>query len=376
MRDAFTSAGLFRAYFITDGTAFLLYCFPLSFFKLFDTVVYGIMLMIVWKVFTDGSIRMLIASAIGIILFPVLTYLNSAGYIATTTNYIYPVIALFLAVMPLIYEIKQKTVIKAFYLLSVLGILYAANQDQTALVAIGVFLLTGIEYFWLWKQHNEDSDKRVMIVCVRYFVLAVAAYLLMLITLGHINRMNSTVEIEYWLPQYAYWGLGYKLYRGMATTVANLFFLQPALFIFFCLLLFVAVYLFNRRMAVIPAIMVGLLAFCRAIGEEFFVRYYDYSCAMPDLPSIRETPLPFAMSLTILVLLILSVLALVKANERLCFEVIIINILGFGSRIMMGLSATIYASSFRTFTVQLFCFLICSLLLLGEILKKTDSCGL
>ena len=64
--------------FMTDGMAFILYCFPFYVFKIFDSFIYGIMLYIIWNLFTDRSIRMLITSAMGITLFPIISYLGSA----------------------------------------------------------------------------------------------------------------------------------------------------------------------------------------------------------------------------------------------------------------------------------------------------------
>ena len=128
----------------------------------------------------------------------------------------------------------------------------------------------------------------------------------------------------------------------------------------------------NRKKVMIPvALLVTVLA-CSALDYNIFIRFYDYTVGLPELVSVTENPVPLILAVAIFVLMILSVLSLYKSNRRLCIELMVLNILGFGSRFMMGFSATIFASSYRTFTLQLICFLICDVLMVGRVMESID----
>lgn len=356
--------------FLCDGMAFLLYCIPFRVWKVLDTAVYVAILLLIWDMFTDRSIKMLAVTAAGVIMFPIVRYMSSAGYIMTSTNYIYTVLALLLAYVPLIRALHARKASVPHYILSVLGLIYASNQDQSGVISIGGFFLIGAVYLWNWKKEGNGKAKSIFRLALVYFALALAAYIFMFTTPGHLDRMNSTVEMETWLPQFAEWSTGYKFYRGMTSTFANIFYQRPTLFVWFCYLILITVFFENRKRAIIPAILLATVLSCSALDYNMFIRFYDYTVGLPELVSVTENPVPLILAIAIFVLMILSVLSLYKSNRRLCIELMILNILGFGSRFMMGFSATIFASSYRTFTYQLICFLICDVLMVGQVINS------
>ena len=359
--------------FMCDGMAFVLYCIPFKLWKILDTLAYVAMLLLIWDMFTDRSIKMLAVTATGICLFPITLYMSSAGYIMTTTNYIYPVIALLLAFVPVVRTMQGRRVYIIHYVLSVLGLIYASNQDQSGVVSIGGFLLICAVYLWNWKKEGVASSKSIFKLSLVYFALALAAYIFMFTTPGHLERMSSTVEMERWFPQYADWTIEDKVYHGITTTFANIFYQRPTLFMWFCYLMVGVVFFENRRRVMLPvALLVTVLA-CSALDYSMFIRFYDYTVGLPELVSVKENPVPLIIAVAIFILMILSVLSLYKTNRKLCVELMILNILGFGSRFMMGFSATIFASSYRTFTLHLICFLICDVLMVGRVLENVEN---
>ena len=119
------------------------------------------------------------------------------------------------------------------------------------------------------------------------------------------------------------------------------------------------------------ALLVTVLA-CSALDYNMFIRFYDYTVGLPELVPVTENPVSLILAIAIFILMILSVLSLYKTNRKLCIELMVLNILGFGSRFMMGFSATLFASSYRTFTLQLICFLICDVLMVGRVMESID----
>ena len=356
--------------FLTDGAAFFAYHLPFSAWKILDSGMYGVLLILIWRMFTDRSEEMFFICAGNLLMFPIYTLLQSAGYIATSANYIYTFTALLIGVFPVIKCIRQEHCHAVFYLLSLSGIVYTCNQDQMGVICIGAFFFICAVYLVRWIRNQRREDFRVLLQSTAYLLISLLVFGLMFLVPGHIERMKSTAEMEAYLPVYAEWSTGYKLYRGAATTFAWLFFSQPALLQLFCLSLLVAVYIWNRRMIVFPVLLLMLTTAVQGIDRECFVIIYEYAYHMPDLQEISTHPQAIIVSILIFILMILSVAALWNRCRDLCVSLFILNILGFGSRIMMGFSATIYASSFRTFTAQLLMFAICNILVAGKILER------
>lgn len=355
--------------FLTDGAAFFAYHLPFSVWKILDTCMYGILLILIWRMFTDRSKEMLFICAGNLLLLPIYTLLRSAGYIATSTNYIYTFVALLVGAFPVIKCMRHERCHAAFYLFSLSGIIYTCNQDQMGVLCVGAFFFISAVYLVRWIRDQRKADFRVLLHGAGYLLISLLVFGLMFLVPGHIERMKSTAEMEAYLPVYAEWSTGYKLYRGAATTFAWLFYSRQALLLLFCLSLLAAVYVWNRKMVVFPALLLLLVTGVQEIDSECFVIVHEYAYHMPDLQEISTHPQGIIVSSLIFLLMILSAAALWGGCRDLCVSLFILNILGFGSRFMMGFSATIYASSFRTFTAQLLLLAICNILAAGKILE-------
>lgn len=357
----------------------MLYCIPFSIWKVIDTALYGFLLFLIWHLFTNRTLVMLSVSAVLVILYPINDYLSSAGYIATSTNYFYTIIGLLLGITPLVKSIRNERIHPIACFLSLLGLFYAENQDQTAAVSIGLFFLANVYFFFRWKQKRDKEDRNRVVLCSSYLALTIVIYLFMFLTPGHLFRMSDDQEMLRWLPVYQYWPLWYKLYKGVSTTFATLFFLQPKNFQLFCLFLTVYLFLYDRKRVLPSIILILSMLVAGTLERNWFIRQLEYAPGTPDLQSIYTNPFGVIISIIIFSMLITCVLIIGKTNKELCIALLIANILGFGSRIMMGLSPTLYASSFRTFTPLLFCFIVCDVFLVEHIVEyaitHTRVCG-
>lgn len=353
---------------LTDGLAATVsYMIPFTLWKVLDTMLYGVLLYLIWDLFTDRSARMMIVCGVAVLLFPFSTYLSSAGFIATTTNYVYTFLGILFGAAPLIKMCRGRKAGIFSYLFAFAGLVYAENQDQTAAIAIGLFLMFGGYYLVRWLRGQKEEDKRLVSQSFRFLVIAVLIYLWMFYMPGHIFRMTNDWEMDNYLPQFRDWTLSYKLYRGMATTFANLFFLQPTVYVIFCLLLIAHIFLYNRKQLWCGILLSVLALAANVLDKRWFITYPLYGAGMPDLTDGAGSVL---FSVALFLSLILAVYAVGRVNERLALVLFTINVLGFGSRIMMGMSPTLYISSFRTFTAQLFSFILCDVLLMQDILKS------
>ena len=178
-----------------------------------------------------------------------------------------------------------------------------------------------------------------------------------------------------YLPQFAEWTLSYKLFRGAATTCANLLFARQSLFVVFVLLLIVYIVRKNKKYTWCAVLLAVLLLGAYTLEFGWFIHYPLYAGGMPDLQDIAVYPYGILASTALLLLLLCAVYAVYVADRQLGIVLFVLNILGFGSRIMMGLSPTLYISSYRTFTAQLFCFILCNVVLINALIsnRKTEA---
>ncbi len=344
----------------TDVLANMFYRMPIVVWKIFDTGVYCLIAGLIAKLFTPNTWKDLLNVCILLFLFP-FYYMASAGYIATSANYIYPVLCLLVILLPITNTLHNRQTTKPIYIAAVIAVLYATNHDQTAMVLLGGLLL------YLLYNIITKADQKIIKNAAIWFGFSLASYIFMFLMPGHIARMSSTIEIDYWLPQYVDWTLFDKIYHGFTTTMATLLYHNVELFLLLCFMLFLAALrqesIIKKIIAAIPLMIIFVGRF---IGTGHFVVYYDYACNMPELLPYTESILPITLAIAAVASIFYTIWNCVDSLKRKCMLTMLM-ILAAGSREMMGFSATIYASSFRTFTFFLFACILCILILLNEL---------
>lgn len=347
---------------LTDGFANLFYRMPMWVWKVFDTCAFTAAVCLLVRAFTPGGWKDVMAACALVGLFP-FNYLNSAGWVATTANYLYTVLCL-LVVVACVSRLERGEALRWWHwAVGVVCILYAANHDQTAAILIG-----GLAMYTLYCLLTRADGKKTRTAAI-LLGISVLIYAGMLLMPGHINRMNSTEEMYDWLPQYANWSFGKKLWVAFSTTAAPLVFGKVKLAALLYVLLAALALQRKKWLALVAsAIPVGVVGICVLFGRERFICTYSYSCGMSEL---RPGWLPALISLAVLVSLVYVICACVEGKGR--WLMLGALTLGAGSRLMMGLSPTVYASSFRTFTAFLFCIIVCCLVVLERLKKSPKS---
>ena len=349
----------------TDFSAFCFYHLPYGVWKIFNCAVFMLVALLIVRIFTENRPRDVLITCALVAIFP-LSYLGTAGYIATCCNYLYPFTGILLVALQMKDLFAGKTIGAVRHLLLAPVMAYTLNQDQAACILTGgLFLLTLSCAFF--RPHN----KKLLCYVGAYFLVSAIGYGLMFIMPGHLSRMASTLEMELYLPEYATWSIGQKLYRGYSSTVAQVFFNDTSVCLLFFFLLGILCQekgtLTHKLLSFLPP--VGMLV-VELVGAKTFLRFQS---EMPDLRPLSTlnglVGLLFASgSLVIMVYLLCRC---VRGYPK--FLMLGILLLGAGSRLMMGFSATIYASQQRTFTYFLFSLLICSLMLLKEMQTKKSQ---
>lgn len=350
----------------TDVLANVFYRLPAIVWKICNACVFVLVAIIATRVFANDSCldAFIVCTLIG--LFP-FWYLSTAGWVATTTNYLYPTLCILIVTLVVKNVLNGRKISVWQYFCAAISVIYAANQDQAAMIIIGELSLVLV--YCIITKADRDILSRISIFLAFSIVCYIAEFLLP----GHLNRLNNGEEMLHWLPEYADWSIGKKIYRAYTATVAELMFHDVALYGVFCLLLFLvgltSEKVFCKITGMIPlAIKIG----SRLLGSDKFLTYPPYAGGMPELRDFGTGFYGLAVLLLSMVALISIVMTvcLCIGNQKSKFQILLLLILGAGSRIMMGFSATLYASHARTFTYILFAIMFSSVLLIRELRQK------
>lgn len=352
---------------ITDVFANIWYRFPsMMWWKVFDTGVFLVIALLFARIFTKNTWKDVGICCVLTLLFPFI-YMESAGYIATTGNYLYPLFCVLLITLHLTYVREGRKVSKWVYVSTVLSLIYATNHDQT-----GIALVAGLLMYFIYLKVTK-ADQRLTKNTGIIFGSATTLYILNFFIPGHINRMQDTEAMLQWFPEYADWTLLDKIYRGYSTTVANLFFNNVKLFLLFTFLLM----LLALKQKCNWVKLIGFLPFGLTLLDDFaysarFIYYYPYCYQMPDLFPIQANPLPFILTVIALVSIFVTIWKCdISLDNKLLLTMLLV--LAAGTREMMGLSFTIFASSFRTFTFFLFAIIACCIVILRIFEEDTEK---
>lgn len=354
---------------VTDVFANIWYRFPsMMWWKVFDTCVYVLTAMLISRIFTKNKWYHSIIVCSLILIFPY-KYMESAGYIATTANYLYPFVGVLVILRMITYVLEKQKIPTYMYFAVALSIIYTTNQDQTA-----VALLAGL-FIYLIYCNIMKVEARLRKTTLWLFLSSLFMYIAYFLLPGHLGRMSgeSTEEMDLWFPEYVNWTFGDKVFHGYTSTVANLFFNDVLLFVLFTIILMVISFKqtcpYKKAVGCIPFAGIAISHFMQK-GQ--FIYYFDRSIGMPELMPIQVFAFPFILSVIMLVSIFAAIWFNVEKMERKLMLTLLL-VLGAGTREMMGFTATIYASSYRTFTFFLYAIIVCCLIMLNELEEKDET---
>lgn len=214
-----------------------------------------------------------------------------------------------------------------------------------------------------WK---NDSLRKVRGLLCLEGIASVLGYAALYFAPGHCFRMNTYGT---WIPDYAQWTVGQKLFHGYTATVAYLYYRSIPLltvFLYFCFWWpekgrngpsfygdsagIPSVTERDRGRSVTAASRTGT----GDAGDRTFVG--------------RKNAGLFLLSILLTASVFIGVWLAVDTTWRK-YTILCLLFMGAGSRMAMGFSETLYGSSYRTYSFLLFCVVI-SVILLGQELRE------
>lgn len=334
----------------------------LLFLIMFGDIIYGIP---AWRRL-DGTLML----AFLLLMLPVY-YLTSAGFILTSTNYVYTLLCDILVVWRIICSLRKDSLsgknrfspyfVFECILVALLSV-YGAGQEQSAMILLGILCFIIVRQISDRSAFSSFLKGPAFALTIASFIGTLSGLAFVMLSPGHINRSKS-VEGTFCVPGYAGWNWFDKIMAGYTTTVANFVYYQTWIFLFFTVVLAMLGFCCRKKLisflSCVPAVYALISAF---LLPDLFSFYPDYGFGMKDLLEY-ESPVMTALNLLIpfmVFLLICFLIWQVMEDKKSATDIIFILILGLGSRVMMGFSATLYGSSFRTFIYLLMAMVFCT----------------
>lgn len=262
--------------------------------------------------------------------------MKTAGFAATVLNYYFPIV-LALSLCTAIYSNCKLNLLLSFVIL-ITGI-FACNHEQCVVVIFTFSVLALIK-----------SRPNLNPIALETLVISILSLVFILMSPG--NSVRMSLEMQNWMPEFADFSVFEKMYMGVTTTFFNLCYHNNLPFVF-CLVVLVLC-LTNKLRWTITSLIVLIL--CQEILRKVFksTELLENATWLNSFPS-------FTLIIFFAYVIALFVIAL-KLNLSIQNRVVIIVmiLLAFALRGVIGLSPTVFASGVRTSIFSQSLFIICA----------------
>lgn len=313
------------------------------------------------------------------LIFMILAYplnkMASAGWAATTVNYMWPLATGLFALIP-IRKIWDKEKIKPYqYVLYSIALIFAGNAEISCAILVGAYILFTVLYIL--------KNKKIHPYMVVQTLIIIASLIFILTCPGNYARNNEEISNLFkdmnMLSFLDKVGLGFTSTMGLIIGKGNI--------VYAMFTMLIAVYIFSnykeetlyKVIAIIPFLSILLMYYLSPITDNMFhfVVSFRKLVATEGLilsPATSNNMLyvvPVVFSFVNFISIVLSILLIFKTlNNNVA---LIVFLAGLASRLLMGFSPTIFSSGERTMIFFEFAMIIDSILIWQELIKKNDK---
>lgn len=312
------------------------------------------------------------------LLFMILIYplnaMNSAGWAATTVNYMWPLATCLFALIP-IRKIWDDEKIKFWeFPLYTISLIFAGNQEQTCAILCGTYILFTILMI--------IKNKKIHPYMIIQTILIIASIIFILTCPGnYVRTEQETIEIFKDFDMLTFLD---KFSLGLTSTMG--FIIKKRNLVYTMLSLLIAIYICSnykekvfKIVSVIPIMSICLLGITPYITNSMFPYFGSFReliteervmlTAANSNNFLNVVPLIFA--LTNFICIALSILLIFKNLKNNI--AILVFLVGLASKIIIGFSPTVFSSVERSMIFFEFAMIIVSILIWQEFIKKTDK---
>lgn len=340
--------------------------------KILDTIIYTLGVYLLISFINEDNNRNI--TLFGVLLFLMYPFFDmaGAGWVSTTLNYSWCFAFAMISFIPLVNELKGRKTNILIYIVAVLSLIYAVNQEQSCLLILAI---NGLYLIYCLIKKQEISKFNV-------FIVIVSAISLVMILMCPGNAERTIVETGRYYAEYANFGILEKLYLGTIPTVGILLkdkvlftvfyilasicallktenrYLRCALYFNMILILILVLFKTLIDVSSIPQYLnIGLMH--KPIVESMLSAAKSITSCMPMMNDAiglfghKGIPETFTASavLTVLIsiyLILSSCWMIFRSFGKKWLFPLILFIAGFMSRLAVGFSPTIFESGSRT----------------------------
>lgn len=341
-----------------------------------DIAVFTLALFLLCYFFADGDDRerqqrdVLLMSSL-LMAYP-FVHMSSAGWVATTLNYLWPFAAGLVSLIPIKKYLDDNKCRFFEFPLCIILIIYASNVQQMAYVLVMVFL-----GFFIYLLIGRKKAKWFLAV---ELIFSAAGLLFHILSPANGNRTFREICKHY--PDYLMNGFLHKIELGITSTAMHFLTVPNILFFGFCLSLLVLVIVKYKkplfRIAAAVPLVTDILYTLYYIFRFLFKReMFDYSNPTGITPENF-----FNVSAYISLFIFMAVMVCIVVSIYLIFEnsaktllLLFTLFVGYSSRMMLAFSPTIYASGTRTYFYLYISIIICIFFLTKEMFSLFGCVG-
>lgn len=303
--------------------------------------------------------------------FPMET-MSTAGWIATTLNYSWPLAFGFLAMIPIKNLVCGQNNRWYTYVLAIPALFYAVSQEQMCAVMLAI-----CGYFTVYL---FVKSKKVPWFVFSETLVSVAGLIFILTCPG--NGVRTESEILTWFPSYGELSFLRKVELGYSSSLYELIMQPNLIFTLFCVVIMVTTFLYNKKkiyrcISTIPfvtSLVMGLFAesFASVFPYLSNLRNQMTSVGTGIIFGFIETWIPDLFITAIAFCILISLWGIFEDKRKVIFPSYLL-LLGLATHWVMGFSPTIWASGSRTCIFMYFAIISVSVLLFSKVCDKLSN---
>lgn len=302
-----------------------------------------------------------------IIMYPFVD-MSSSGWIVATGNYIWT-LSTGIYTLEKVNKSLKGIKLKWFeVIVSGFATYYSANFELMTVILMIFCVLGLIRYYQIYKKKN---------VFIIFQIFVISGSLLYILSAASIKARYNNAIIYF--PDYKMLSLIDKAMLGFTTTMSTLIARHNTIFLIFtillaCMVIFKCKHFLLKIISLIPIVITYICSFQIYGSIDKIMKYTDPKFGMSDYRRITAETfdkfsyyIPIFISILTLGCLLISLWA-IGTDVYESFLYILIFGAGLCSRIVLGFSPTVYASSMRTFVFLYFGIIICSIMIIRAML--------
>lgn len=293
--------------------------------------------------------------------------LNSAGWIATSLNYLWVVAFGIFALIPIRKCIDSEKFGLIETVLYIFSMIYAVNVEQMCLVLFTVYFVFLI---YLLKK------KKIKPIIIVLFIISVLSLIFILTCPGNSARTES--EIKSYFPDFEEISVLEKISISFISTMKYYIFEFNIIYVIFTILILKRVWkkydcMFIKAIAIFPFIMGIAFNIASPITSMCFPKLFEEISIINNLTSENgyiSIVVATLFSAAIISTIVISVY-LAFGNTKKCIIAILCIGAGICTRMLMGFMPSVYVSGNRTQFIFIISMIIISILIIDEEKEET-----